>query len=172
MKISMATEENVFLTCCKWNSGRCPSTCWAAGRSPRRRRTASLARRRCRARRRWPPPPRAAPPAALEATPGSPTTLLFEAHRFGLGRLTRCPPCLTGSNANVRFRSWSSSLDPWWIRLVGAVDCALRSDVCISQGKIKKTVGIGIIIRKTVAVGTRFFHIYETNKIKYGEKRL
>ena len=32
-----------------------------------------------------------------------------------------------------------------------------------------KTVGIGIVIWKTVAVGTRFFRIYETNKIKYSE---
>ena len=33
-----------------------------------------------------------------------------------------------------------------------------------------KTVGIGITMRKTVAVGSKFFRIYKVNKIKYGEK--
>jgi len=33
-----------------------------------------------------------------------------------------------------------------------------------------KTIGIGIIIQKTVTVRMRFSYIYETNKIKYGKK--
>ena len=33
-----------------------------------------------------------------------------------------------------------------------------------------KTVGIGITMRKTVAVGSKFCRIYKVNKIKYGEK--
>ena len=48
------------------------------------------------------------------------------------------------------------------------VSCFLVSMNKVNTSRMK-TVGIGIVIWKTVAVGTRFFRIYETNKIKYGE---